>query len=112
MCAVTSLELRRTGRGERGDGAGVGGGYSATHWLTSETENFSSIPGDGISECVVPSRLEGGTTGSISLTWSEQVRASDARNLAQSKVRVKEAPADEVGTVNGRYGSGGCERER
>ena len=59
----------------------------------------------------MPPWCEGGTISSVALTRSEQVRASKARNLAPTEFRVHETPADEVGTINGRCGSGGRGRK-
>ena len=55
----------------------------------------------------MPPRCEGGTIRSVALARSEQVRASKARNFAPTEFRVHKAPADEVGTINGRCWSGG-----
>ena len=59
----------------------------------------------------MPPRCEGGTIRSVALARSEQVRASKARNFAPTEFRVHKAPADEVGTINGRCWSGGGGRE-
>ena len=67
--------------------------------------------GRNVSERIVPPWCEGGTISSVALTRSEQVRASKARNLAPTEFRIHETPADEVGTINGRCGSGGCGRK-
>ena len=63
--------------------------------------------GRDVGERVVPPRCEGGTIRSVALARSEQVRASKARNFAPTEFRVHKAPADEVGTINGRCWSGG-----